>query len=135
MAMTMQQSSPVAHVPVGLGGVRTRTGAARIATCGPPHPAHVLACGRGVEARLLARRDGPQALEKVGTRREARGRFPLLQPGLPRAALHEDRRGQSRDTLGAAHLHRVFGALARTALAVYAVPTPWLPQETTTLTL
>ena len=135
MAMTMQQISPVAHVPVGLGGVRTRTGAARIATCGPPHPAHVLACGRGVEARLLARRDGHQALEKGGTRREERGLFPVRQPGLTRAALHADRRGPSRDTLCAAPLNRGFGALARTALAVYAVAPPWLPQETTTLTL
>ena len=75
MARTLQPSSPVAHVPVVLGGVRTRNGAARRATCGPPHPAHVLACGRGVAARLLALRDGPQALEKVGAFSVKRRKF------------------------------------------------------------
>jgi transposase len=61
--------------------------------------------------------------------------IPRLQPGLTRASLHDDRLGQILDTLFAAHLNRVFGAIARNALEVYAVPTPWLHQETTTITL
>jgi hypothetical protein len=39
------------------------------------------------------------------------------------------------DALCAAHLHRVFSAVALQALAVYASPTPGLPQDTTTLAL
>ena len=117
MAVTMQQSSPVAPLPLVLGGVRTLNGAALIETFCPPHPAHVLSCGRGVEALLLAILDGHHALYKVGARREARGMFPFLQPGLPRASRHDDRLGQLLDRLFAAHLHRVFGALALNTLA------------------
>jgi hypothetical protein len=62
MAMAMQQISPVAHLPLVLGVVRKRNVAARIETFCPPHPAHVLSCGRGVEALLLALLDGPHAL-------------------------------------------------------------------------
>jgi hypothetical protein len=80
----MPQLSPVAHWPVGLGVVRTLQGAARLETCCPPHPAHVLSGGRVVDALLLARLDGHHARYKVGARLEERGRFPLLQPGLPR---------------------------------------------------
>jgi hypothetical protein len=61
MAMAMQQISPVAHLPLGLGVVRNNV-AARIDTFCPPPPAHVLSCGRGVEALLLAILDGPHAL-------------------------------------------------------------------------
>jgi hypothetical protein len=53
--------------------------------------------------------------------------FPLLQPDLQRASLHDDRRGQSLDALFAANLNRVFGAIALNALAVYALAPPWLP--------
>ena len=60
---------------------------------------------------------------------------PLLQPGLTRASLHDDRLGQILEALCAAHRNRVLGALALHALEVYALSTPWLPQETTTLTL
>jgi transposase len=60
---------------------------------------------------------------------------PLLQPGLPRASLQDYRLGQSLDTLFAANLNRVFGAIALHALEVYAVPPPWLHQDTTTITL
>jgi hypothetical protein len=35
----------------------------------------------------------------------------------------------------AAPLHRVLGAMALNALEVYALSPPWLPQETTTITL
>jgi transposase len=88
-----------------------------------------------VEALLLAILDGHHALYQVGARLEDRGMIPLLQPGLTRASLHDDRRGQILDALFAAHLNRVFGAIALHALEVYALPTPWLHQDTTTITL
>ena len=118
MAMAMQRISPVAHWPLVLGVVRKLNVAARIETFCPPHPAHVLSCGRGVEALLLAMLDGHQALSQVGARLEERGMFPLLQPGLPRASLHDDRLGQRLEALCAAPLNRVFGAIARNALEV-----------------
>src|SRR5207253_6561017 len=77
MAMTIQQISPVAHLPLVLGVVRKLNVAALIDTCCPPHPAHVLSCGRGVEALLLAILDGHHALYKVGARLEERGMFGL----------------------------------------------------------
>jgi hypothetical protein len=61
--------------------------------------------------------------------------IPLLQPGLNRTSLHDYRLGQLLDALFAAHLNRVFGAIALNALEVYAIPTPWLHQDTTTITL
>lgn len=118
-----------------LGVIRKLNVAARIDTCCPPHPAHVLSCGRGVEALLLAMLDGPHALYKVGARREERGIVPLLQPNLQRGSLHADRLGQILDALFAANLNRVFGAIALNALEVYAIATPWLHQDTTTMTL
>jgi transposase len=135
MAMTIQQISPVAHLPLVLGVVRKLNVAALIDTFCPPHPAHVLSCGRGVEALLLAILDGHHALYKVGARLADRGMLPLLQPGLKRASLHDYRLGQILDTLFAAHLNRVFGAIALNALEVYALSTPWLHQDTTTITL
>ena len=60
---------------------------------------------------------------------------PLLQSGLERTALHDYRLGQILDALFAANLNRVFGAVALRALEVYAIPTPWLHQDTTTITL
>ena len=59
----------------------------------------------------------------------------LLQPGLTRTSVHDDRLGQMLDGLCAAHLNRVFGAIALHALEVYALSTPWLHQDTTTITL
>src|SRR4029453_16811246 len=56
-------------------------------------------------------------------------------PGLPRTSLHDYRLGQILDELLAVHLNRVFGAVALNALEVYAIPTPWLHQDTTTITL
>ena len=135
MAVAIQQISPVAHLPLVLGVVRKLNVAALIDTFCPPHPAHVLSCGRGVEALLLAILDGHHALYKVGARLEDRGMFPLLQPGLTRASLHDYRLGQILDTLFAANLNRVFGAIALNALEVYAISTPWLHQDTTTITL
>ena len=135
MAITIQQISPVAHLPLVLGVVRKLNVATLIDTFCPPHPAHVLSCGRGVEALLLAILDGHHALYKVGARLEERGLLPLLQPGLARASLHDYRLGQILEALFAANLNRVFGAIALKALEVYALSTPWRHQETTTLTL
>jgi hypothetical protein len=59
----------------------------------------------------------------------------LWQPGLRRAALNDYRLGHIRDALCAANLNTVCSAVARKALEVYAIPTPWLPQDTTTLAL
>jgi len=84
---------------------------------------------------VLAILDGDHALYKVGQRLEDRGMVPLLQPGLTRASLHDDRLGHILDALCAANLHRVFGAIALKALAGYAIPPPWLHQDTTTMAL
>jgi transposase len=135
MAMTIQQISPVAPLPLVLGVVRKLNVAALIDTFCPPHPAHILSCGRGVEALLLAILDGHHALYKVGARLADRGMLPLLQPGLQRASLHDYRLGQILDALFAVNLNRVFGAIALNALEVYALSTPWLHQDTTTITL
>jgi hypothetical protein len=135
MAIAIHQISPVAHLPLVLGVMRKLNVAALIDTFCPPHPAHVLSCGRGVEALLLAILDGHHALYKVGARLEERGMLPLLQPGLTRTSLHDYRLGQILDELFAVNLNRVFGAIALNALEVYAIPTPWLHQDTTTITL
>jgi len=135
MALAIHQISPVAHLPLVLGVVRKLNVAALIDTFCPPHPANVLSCGRGVEALLLAILDGHHALYKVGARLEERGMLPLLQPGLTRASLHDYRRGQILEALFAAHLNRVFGAIALNALDVYTISPPWLHQDTTTITL
>jgi Domain of unknown function (DUF4277) len=89
MAVAIHHISPVAHLPLVLGVVRKLKVAALIDTFCPPHPAHVLSCGRGVEALLLAILDGHHALYKVGARLEERGMVSLLQPGLTRASLHD----------------------------------------------
>jgi transposase len=135
MAIAIHHIRPVAHLPLVLGVVRKLNVAALIDTFCPPHPAHVLSCGRGVEALLLAILDGHHALYKVGARLEERGMLPLLQDGLGRASLNDYRLGQLLDALFAANLNRAFGAIALNALEVYAVPTPWLHQDTTTITL
>jgi len=62
MALTIQQISPVAPLPLVLGVVRKLNVAALIDTFCPPHPAHILSRGRGVEALLLAILDGHHAL-------------------------------------------------------------------------
>ena len=95
MVVAIQQISPVAHLPLVLGVVRKLNVAALIDTFCPPHPAHILSCGRGVEALLLAILDGHHALYKVGARLEERGMLPLLQPGLKRISLHDYRLGGS----------------------------------------
>src|ERR671918_1708298 len=135
MAMAVQQIHPVAHLPLVLGVLRRLEVASVIDRLIPPHPAHGLSCGRGVEALVLAILDGHHALYKVGRRLEERGMVALLQPGLTRAALNDYRLGHILDALFAANLNTLFSALALKALEVYAIPTPWLHQDTTTIVL
>src|SRR5215217_4914834 len=135
MAVFVQQIHPTAHLPLVLGVLRRLEVAAVIDRLIPPHPAHGLSCGRGGEALVLAILDGHHALYKGGRRLEARGMVALLQPGLTRAGLNDYRLGHIRDALWAAHLNAVFSAVALKALEVYALPTPWLPQDTTTIAL
>src|SRR5262245_36276227 len=135
MATTVQQIHPVAHLPLALGVLRRLEVATVIDRLIPPHPAHVLSCGRGVEALVLAILDGHHALYKVGRRLEERGMLALLQPGFTRTALHDYRLGHILDALFAANLNGVFSAVALKALEVYAIPTPWLHQDTTAIVL
>src|SRR5262247_1186630 len=65
MAMAVQQIHPIAHLPLILGVLRRLEVATVIDRLIPPHPAHVLSCGRGVEALVLAILDGDHALYKV----------------------------------------------------------------------
>src|SRR5262249_8433365 len=135
MATTIEQIHPVAHLPLVLGVLRRLEVATIIDRLIPPHPAHGLSCGGGVEALVLAILDGHHALYKVGKRLEERGMVTLLQPELTRAALNDYRLGHILDALFAANLNKVFSAIALKALEVYAIPTPWLHQDTTTIML
>src|SRR6516165_8695409 len=135
MATTLQQMHPVAHVPLVLGVLRRLEVATIIDRLIPPHPAHGLSCGRGVEAWVRAILDGHHALSKVGRRLEARGMLTLLQPGRTRAALTAYRLGHLLEALCAANLTKVSGAIALKALEVSALPTPWLHQDTTPIAL
>jgi transposase len=135
MAVIVQRIYPTAHLPLVLGVLRRLEVATVIDRLIPPHPAHGLSCGRGVEALVLAILDGHHALYKVGRRLEERGMVALLQPGLTRAALNDYRLGHILEALFAANLNPVFGAVALKALEVYAISAPWLHQDTTTITL
>ena len=135
MATTLQQMHPVAHVPLVLGVLRRLEVAPIIDRLLPLHPAPGLSCGRGVEALGLAMLDGPHALSQVGRRLAERGRLTLLQPGLTRIARNASRLGRRLEALVAAQLTTVSGAIARKALAVSALPPPWLPQATPTMAL
>jgi transposase len=135
MAIAVQQVYPLAHLPLVLGVLRRLEVATVIDRLVPPHPAHVLSTGRGVEALVLAILDGHHALYKVGRRLEERGILTLLEPGLPQASLHDYRLGHILDALFAANLNKVLSAVALKALEVYAIPTPWLHQDTTTIAL
>ena len=135
MAIAVQTIHPVAHLPLVLGVLRRLEVAPLIDGLIPPHPAHGLSSGRGVEALVLAILDGHHALYKVGKRLEERGMVTLLQPGLTRASLNDDRLGHILDALFAAHLNKVLSVVALTALEVSTIPTPWLHQATTTITL
>ena len=134
-AVAVQQMFPLAHVPLGLGVLRRLEVATVIDRLIPPPPAHVLSCGRGVDAFVLAILEGQHALSKVGQRLEERGMLDLLQPGLTHASLHDYRFGHILDALFAANLNKVLSAIALKALEVYAIPTPWLHQDTTTMAL
>jgi transposase len=135
MALAVQQIYPIAHLPLVLGVLRRLEVATVIDRLITPHPEHVLSTGRGVEALVLAILEGHHALYKVGQRLEERGMLDLLQPGLPRASLHDYRLGHILDALFAANLNTVFSAVALKALEVYAISTPWLHQDTTTIAL
>ena len=135
MAIAVQQIHPVAHLPLVLGVLRRLEVATVIDRLIPPHPAHQLSCGRGVEALVLAILDGHHALYKVGQRLEERGMLALLQPGLTRAALNDYRLGHILEALFAANLNKVYSAVALNALEVYTIATPWLHQDTTTIAL
>jgi hypothetical protein len=71
----------------------------------------------------------------VGRRLAERGRLTRRQPGLTRIALNDYRLGRLLAALFAANLNKVYGAIALKALEVYARPTPWLHQDTTTIAL
>src|SRR5262245_53437570 len=131
MAVTIQHIRPVAHLPLVLGVVCKLNIAALIDTFCPPRPAHVMSCGRGLEALRLAILDGHHALYKVGARLEERGLRPLLQDGLRRASLNDYRLGQILEALFAAQLNGVFGAIGLNALGVYGISTPWLHTDRT----
>jgi transposase len=135
MVIAVQQVYPIAHLPLVLGVLRRLEVATVIDSLIPPHPEHVLSAGRGVEALVLAILDGHHALYKVGQRLAERGMLDLLQPGLTRASLHDYRLGHILEALFAANLNKVFSALALKALEIYAIPTPWLHQDTTTIAL
>ena len=135
MPVSVQHSPPIAHLPIVLGVLRRLEVATVMDRLIPPHLAHGLSCGRGVEALVLAILDGHHALYKVGRRLEERGMVALLQPGLTRASLNDYRLGHILDALLAANLNTVFSAVALHALGVYAIPTPWLHQDTTTIVL
>jgi transposase len=135
MAVSVSEIRPVAHLPLILGMLRKLEVAAVLDQLLPPHPDNIVSCGRGVEALVLAILDGSHALYKVGQRLEERGMLPLLQAGLQRESLNDYRLGQILDALFAANLNQVFSSLALKALQVYAIPTLWLHQDTTTITL
>jgi hypothetical protein len=61
MALSVQQIHPGSHLPLVLGVLRRLEVATVIGRLIPPHTAHVLSCGRGVEALVLAILDGDYA--------------------------------------------------------------------------
>jgi hypothetical protein len=122
MAIVIRDIAPVGHLPLILGVLRKLNVASLVDTLIPPHPEHVLSCGRGVEALVLAILDGHHVLYKVGARLDERGLLPLLQPGLTRTSIHDTRLGQILDALFAANLNRVFGVIALNTLETYRFP-------------
>src|SRR5918996_4145460 len=135
MALSIRRLSPVAHLPLVLGVLRKLEVAQIINKMIPPNPAHVLSNGRGVEALVLAILDGHHALYKVGRRLDERGLIPLLQPDLDVTSVHDTRLGQILDVLFDANLNQVFSPIALKALETYAISTPWMHQDTTTISL
>ena len=135
MAIAVQQMHPVVHLSWVFGVLRRLEVATLLGRLIPPHPAHVLSCGHGVEALVLAILDGNHALYKVGKRLAERGMVGLLQPRLARAVLKDYLLGRILDALFAATLNKVFRTVALKALDVEAIPTSWLQQDTTTIML
>lgn len=133
MAVTVDRVAPVAHLPLVLGVLRKLEIATLIDSMMPPHPDQVVSAGRAVEALVVSILDGHHALYKVGRRLDKRGMLPLLQPGLAPESLHDSRLGQTLDALYDANLHTVFSAIALRALDIYQIGTPWLHQDTTTI--
>lgn len=133
MAMTVDRVDPVAHLPLVLGVLRKLEIATLIDSLIPPHQDQVVSAGRAVEALVLSILDGHHALYKVGRRLDERGMLPLLQPGLEAQSLHHSRLGQTLDALYDANLNTVFSAIALRALDLYQVDTPWVHQDTTTI--
>ena len=97
MAIAIQQIQPVAHLPLVLGVLRRLEVATVVDGLLPVHSAHVLSCGRGVEAMVLAILDGHHALYKVGKLllrigqglnldRETRARLGWRRVGLGRTS-------------------------------------------------
>ena len=121
------------HLLLVLGVLRKLEIATLIDSMIPPHPDQVVSAGRAVEALVLSILDGHHALYKVGRRLDERGMLPLLQPGLAPQSLHDSRLGQTLDALYDASLHTVFSAMALRALDIYQIGTPWLHQDTTTI--
>lgn len=54
MTVSIRRLAPVAHLPLVLGVLRKLEVARLIDEMIPPNPAHVVSCGRGVEALVLA---------------------------------------------------------------------------------
>jgi transposase len=133
MAVTVDRVAPVAHLPLVWGVLRKLEIATLIDSIIPPHQDQVVSAGRAVEALVLSILDGHHALYKIGRRLDERGMLPLLQPGLAPESLHDSRLGQTLDALYDANLHTVFSAMALRALDIYRIGTPWLHQDTTTI--
>ena len=133
MTVTVDRVAPVAHLPLVLGVLRKLEIATLIDSMIPPHQDQVVSAGRAVEALVLSILDGHHALYKVGRRLDERGMLPLLQPGLAPESLHDSRLGQTLDALYDANLHTLFSAMALRALDIYRIGTPWLHQDTTTI--
>jgi hypothetical protein len=133
MAVAVRGMSPVAQLPVVLGIRRQLKVACGSAALMPPHRHHVMACGPGVAALVLAILAGDHGRYQVGSRLAERGLRPLLQAGIARESRHDGRLGQRLDAVLAAPLNGVFRAVARNAGEVYGLETPWRHHETTTL--
>lgn len=133
MSVIVDRVAPVAHLPLVLGVLRKLEIATLIDSIIPPHQDQVVSAGRAVEALVLSILDGHHALYKVGRRLDERGMLSLLQLGLAPQSLHDSRLGQTLDALFDANLDTVFSAIALRALDIYRVNTPWLHQDTTTI--
>jgi transposase len=135
MVVTIDRVSRVAHLPLVLGVLRKLDVAGLVDSFIAPHPEQVVSAGRAVEALVLSILDGHHALYKVGRRLDERGMLELLQPGLEPLSLHDTRLGQPLDALFDANLNQVFSPIALRTLETYQVATPWIHQDTTTITL